>query len=171
MDNLKHKDGVSMKIQVMATIYVFLISTNALAVTGRDNWTSIRSSGEILIQQPTFAGAFGPQGLFNACATDEEFRSLTPVSRCLSYRQVTVDSPTGPYKDYVCSESESKNMAISRTYTQEECVKHDRSGECLEYDSVTSVYPKSIELVVIESGGEKTGNFIFSKPYKIPACD
>ena len=160
-----------MKIQMMVTIFVFLISASVLAVTGRDSWTSIRSSGELLIQQPTFAAAFGPQGLFNACATDEEFKSLVPVSTCLSYRQVTIDSPTGPYKDYVCNESESRNVSISRTYTQEECVKHDRSGECLEYDSVTSVYPKSIDLVVIESGNEKSGNFIFSKPYKIPACD
>lgn len=160
-----------MKTQMMVTLTVFLISASVLAVTGRDNWATIRSSGEILIQQPTFAGAFGPEGLFNACSTDEEFKSKTPVSTCLSYRQVISQSSTGPYKDYVCSEYESRNVVISRTYTQEECVKHDRSGECLEYDSVTSVYPKIIQLVVIETGNEKSGNFIFSKPYKIPACD
>jgi len=160
-----------MKTHLMVILTIFLISASVLAVTGRDSWSSIKSSGEIIIQQPTFAGAFGKQGLFNACATEEEFKSITPVSTCLNYRQVIVSSSTGPYKDYVCNEYESRNVNISRTYTQEECVKHNRSGECLEYDSVTSVYPTSFQLVVIESGSEKTGNFIFSKPYNIPACD
>jgi hypothetical protein len=159
-----------MKTQMMVTIIVFFISTSVLAVTGRDNWPTIRSSRDILIQQPTFAGAFGPAGLFNACATDEEFRSKTSVSTCLSYRQVITYSSKGPYKDYICNHFESRHVNISRTYTQEECVKYDRSGECLEYDSVTSVYPTSFQLVVIESGSEKTGNFIFSKPYNIPSC-
>jgi hypothetical protein len=153
------------------TFAVFLISVNVLAITGRDNWATIKSSREILIQQPTFASAFGPEGLFNACSTDQEFKSKTPVTICLSYRKVVTNSKTAPYKDYVCNEYELRNVVISRTYIQEECVKHDRFKECIEYDSVTSVYPTSIQLVVIEIGDEKSGNFIFSKPYKIPSCD
>lgn len=160
-----------MKTQMMVALTVFLISASVFSITGRDKWETIKSSNEVIIQQPIFAGVFGQKGLFNACFTDEEFRSKTPVENCLSYRQVIVNSATGPYKDYVCNEYESRNVTISRTYTQEECVKHDRSGECLEYDSVTSVYPTTFQLVVIESGGSQSGNFIFSKPYTISACD
>lgn len=161
-----------MKTRMMvALITVFLISASGFSITGRDNWQTIRASREVIIQQPTFAGAFGQQGLFNACATDEEFKSKSPVSTCLSYRQVISNSKTGPYKDYVCNDFETRNVTISRTYTQEECVKHDLTGECLEYDSVTSVYPTSFQLVVIESGSEQSGNFIFSKSYGVAACD
>lgn len=160
-----------MKTQIMVALTVFLISASVFSITGRDKWDQIKSSNEVIIQQPIFAGAFGPKGLFNTCFTDEEFKSKAPVANCLSYHQVIVNSATGPYKDYVCSNSESRNVSISRTFTQEECVKHNRSGECLEYDSVTSVYPTSFQLVVIESGGGQSGNFIFSKPYRISACD
>lgn len=160
-----------MKMQMMVALTVFLISSSSFSITGRDNWQTIRSSEEVLIQQPVFAGALGPQGLFNACATEEEFRSKTPVQNCLSYRPVMKTTNTGTYKDYVCEEYETKNVVISRTFTQEECVKHDRSGECLEYDSVTSVYPKRFQLVVIESRTDSSGNFIFSKSYSIPSCD
>ena len=160
-----------MKTQMMVALSIFLISNNGFSITGRDSWQTIRSTHEILIQHPVFAGALGPQGLFNACATEDEFRSKTPVKSCLSYRQVIKTSNAGTYKDYVCNEYESKNVTISRTYTQEECVKNDRSGECLEYDSVTSIYPTSFFLVVIEANNTSSGNFIFRKAYSIPACD
>lgn len=160
-----------MKTQLMVTLTALLLSSDVFSITGRDSWQTIRSSHEVIIQHPVFAGAFGPEGLFNACATEEEFRSKIPVQKCLSYRQIIRTSNTGTYKDYVCNEYEAKNVSISRTYTQEECVKHDRSGECLEYDTVTSVYPTSFFLVVIESNANKSGNFIFSKAYSILACD
>lgn len=166
-----------MKTQLMVALTISLISTSGYSVTGRDSWQNIRASREVLIQQPTFAGAFGSQGLFNACATEDEFRSLTPVQSCLSYHQVTRQSEKGPYKDYDCTEYETRHVVISRTFTQEECVKfapmtQSNSGECLEYDNVTSVYPTSFQLVVIDSQQADTGrSFIFSKPYRIPACN
>lgn len=160
-----------MKIRMMLALTIFLISTSGFSITGRDNWQTIRASREVIIQQPTFAGAFGPQGLFNACATEEEFKSKLPVSTCLSYRQVFTDSKTGPYKDYACNDFETRNVSISRTFTQEECVRHNQNGECVEYDNVTSVYPTSFQLVVIEAGGEQAGHLIFTKSYGIPPCD
>jgi len=160
-----------MKTHMMAALTIFLLPCSGFSITGRDSWQTIRSSHEVVIQHPVFAGAFGPQGLFNACATEEEFRSRMPVQNCLSYRQIIKASSTGTYKDYVCSKYESKNVIIGRTYTQEECVKHARSGECLEYDSVTSVYPTNFQLVVIESSSNPSGNLLFTKAYTIPACD
>ncbi len=160
-----------MKTQMMVALTIFFLPYSGFSVTGRDSWQTIRSDHEVIIQHPVFAGALGPLGLFNACTTDEEFRSKTPVQTCLSYRQIIRTSNTGSHKDYVCNDYESKNITISRTYTQEECVKHDRFGECLEYDSVTSVYPTSFQLVVIESSTNPSGNLLFSKAYTIPACD
>ena len=157
-------------LKMAAIMLVFFSTTSALAITGRDNWQAIRGSREVLIQQPLFASAFGPQGLFNACYTEEDFRSVTPVESCLSYRPVIRHSSTGSYKDYVCNEYEKRNVIISRTYTQIECVKRT-SGECTEYDSVTSVYPTGFKLVVIEAEGpEAATDFIFMKTYAIPSC-
>ena len=59
-------------------------------------------------------------------------------------------------------------MALSRTYTQVECVKRIY-GECVEYDSVISVYPTGFKLVVIEAE-ESDASFIFTKTYSVPAC-
>lgn len=160
-----------MKTQKMVALTILLLPFNVFPITGRDNWQTIRSSHEVIIQQPVFAGALGPQGLFNACATDEEFRSKTPVQSCLSYRQVIKSSNKGLYKDYVCDDYESRNVVISRTFTQEECVKHNPIGECVEYDSVTSVYPTSFQLPVISFNEGGLNNFIFSKAYAVEKCN
>lgn len=159
-----------MKARLIAILISIFFSISTFAVTGRDNWQTIRASREVLIQQPLFASAFGPQGLFNACYTDEEFRSVTPVESCLSYRPIIRHSPTGAYKDYVCGQYEKKNVTITRTYIQVECVKR-LYGECVEYDSVTSVYPTGFKLVVIEAEKSEVPIFIFMKTYSIPACD
>ena len=160
-----------MKTQTLMTLTILLMPYNVFSITGRDNWSTIKSSSEVIIQQPIFAGAFGPQGLFNACATDEEFRSKTPVKVCLSYKQVLKTSATGSYKDYVCNEYEIRNVVIGRTFTQEECVKHDRIGECIIYDSVTSVYPTNFQLPVISFNEGALNNFIFSKAYAVETCN
>lgn len=160
-----------MYFKVLAALSIFLSSANGFSITGRDDWKTIRASQDVIIQQPTFASAFGPQGLFNACATDEVFKSKTPVQNCLSYAQVLKTSEAGTYKDYVCTEYEMRHVIISRTFTQNECVKHASNGECVEYDDVTSVYPTSFQLAVVDSYSQPAGDFIFSKAYRIPACE
>jgi hypothetical protein len=167
-----------MKFKLVMAIVLSLISFSALPLTGKDKWTEIRNSREVLIQQPTFAAAFGPQGLFNACATEDEFRSRNPVKICLSYKvvmKVNANNPTETYKDYECAEYESRQVSISRTYNQSSCIRHapmddTSSGECIEYGNATSVYPTSFQLAVIEAEGSQYGNFIFSKAYAVPSC-
>ena len=159
-----------MKVQILVTLTILLIPYNVFSITGRDNWQTIKLSREVIIQHPIFAGAFGPEGLFNACSTDEEFRSKRPVEVCLSYRQVTKYSQKGAYKDYECKDYEIKNVIISRTFTQEECVHHDHLGECIEYDLVTSVYPTSFQIPVISLNEGALNNFIFSKAYSVERC-
>jgi hypothetical protein len=149
-----------------------IVSSSAFSLTGKDRWSDIRSSRDVLIQQPTFAAVFGSQGLFNACSTEEEFRSIEPVRTCLSYREVL----RGNEKDYICAEYETREVVISRTYNQSKCVTHapmseNSSGECIEYGNSTSVYPSSFQLAVIEAQGIEYRNFIFSKTFAIPSCE
>ena len=160
-----------MKLQILVASIVLLQSHNIVAITGKDNWETIKLSHEVIIQQPIFAGAFGPEGLFNACLTDEEFRSKKPVKVCLSYSQIIKYTQNRAYKDYECKDYEIKNVVISRTFTQEECVKHDHLGECIEYDSVTSVYPSHFQIPVISFNDGALNNFIFSKAYSVEKCN
>lgn len=158
---------ILMMLMVMGTV-----SNSALALTGKDRWQDIRTSPEVLIQHPTFAKAFGPQGLFNACVTEEEFRTIKPVTTCLSYKEVYKNNQ----REFECAESETRHIQISRTYNQNVCLRHapasfDSSGECLEYGNSTSVYPTSFKLAVIEGVGSEYGNLIFSKSYAVPTCE
>ena len=153
-----------------------LLTQNAYPITGFDYWANIRSNHDVMIQQPTFAGAFGPNGLFNVCSTDDEFRSIRPVKTCLEYREIIRHSENGSYKDYTCVNYETKFVSISRTYIQNICVRYapmtsQSSGECLEHASVTSVYPTSIKFAVIEANGDEYGNFLFSKTYALSTCE
>lgn len=145
----------------LSLIVSVLSSDPALALTGKDNWKSIRSSRDVLIQQPSFAEVFGDQGLFNACATEDEFRSRTPVKTCLNNG---------------CSDFEIRNIVVNRVYNANVCVKFapmsaTSSGECVDFDVVTAVYPTSFQLPVIEANGEQSGDYVFSKNYSIPACE
>ena len=153
-------------------IVTALISTSAFSLTGRDRWIDIRRDPEVLVQHPTFAKAFGPQGLFNACVSEDEFRTIKPVTTCLSYKEVFKNNQ----REFECAENETRHVQISRTYHENACVRHapataDSSGECLEYGNVTAVYPTSFKLAVIEAEGAEYGNLIFSKSYAIPTCE
>lgn len=156
-----------MKNKMVMTTLVFVISSAvvsispALAISGRDTWKSIRASRDVLIEQPAFAGVFGDQGLFNACVTEDEFRSLVPVKTCLSNG---------------CQDYEIRNVTVNRVHTKNVCVRFApmnaySSGECVDYQVVTAVYPTSFKLPVIEGNGEQSGDYIFSKNYSVPACE
>lgn len=156
-----------MKKQLVMTTLVFITSTAlisispALAITGRDSWKVIRASHDVLIEQPAFAGVFGDQGLFNACATEDEFRSLVPVKTCLSNG---------------CEKYEIRNVTVNRVHTKNICVRFApmnaySSGECVDYKTVTAMYPTSFQLPVIEGDAEQSGDYIFSKNYSVPACE
>lgn len=152
------------------------ITMDSFAITGRDNWGDIRRSDEVMIQQPTFAGIFGPEGLFNACTTDDEFKSIKPVKNCLEYREVIRQSETGKYRDYVCTFYETKPISISRTYIRNICVKHavklrSSAVECIQYESVTMLYPTTFSFAVIDTASEEYGNYLFSKTFALQSCD
>lgn len=166
-----------MKSKIALLIFIMtLLSGNSFAITGKNSWRDIRTSLDVIIQQPTFAGTFGSSGLFNVCTTDDEFKSIKPVKTCLEYREVIRQSESGSYRDYTCVNYETKPVSISRTFIQNVCIRHalmtsQSSGECTEYASVTSVYPTSFSFAVIEASGEEYGNFLFSKKFALSTCE
>jgi hypothetical protein len=153
-----------------------LLTLDSFAITGFDSWKIIRASDDVIIQQPTFAGVFGPEGLFNACTTDDEFKSIKPVRNCVFYQAVKLNSERGLTNDYVCAAYETKQVSISRTYIQNVCVRYSpmspySSGECIEYESITSVYPTTFSLPVFDKSTQEYGEFLFSKTLALQSCD
>ena len=164
-----------MKIKYIAFALAFL-STESFAITGKDSWSKLRSSGEVMILQPTFAGIFGPEGLFNACTTDHEFKSIKVVKNCIEFKEVTRESESGFFKDYICTSFETKHVSIRRNYIKNVCANFSQmtaysSSECLQYESRKSVYPTTFSFIVIEASGEEFGNFLFSKTFALQSCD
>lgn len=155
---------------------IALLTLDSFAITGFDSWKALRSSEDVIIQQPTFAGVFGPEGLFNACTTDDEFKSIRPVRNCVFYRTVKLNSERGISKDYVCAAYETKQVSISRTFIQNICVRYSpmsahSSGECIEYESVILVYPTTFSFPVFERRPREYGEFLFSKTFALQSCD
>jgi hypothetical protein len=156
---------------------LILFSANTFAITGFDSWPTIKTSKEVTILQPTFASAFGPGGLFNACTTDNEFKSLSPVKTCLQYTSVTrYNTENKLYKDYECSAYDIREVSMSRTYIQNVCLKHapmnsQVSVECIEYGLVNSVYPTTFSFPVVEASSEEHGSLLFSKTFAIVSCE
>lgn len=157
---------------------ILLFSQNIHAITGKDDWKTIRKNREVLVIQPAFAEAFGPKGLFNACLSGDEFRSINPVKTCVAYSEIASDDQNrslSGYKKYNCTKYQTEHVSVPRTYTADRCVKFApinefTSGECIEYAPNTSVYPTAYSFPVIEADGDQYGTHLFSKTYAIPEC-
>lgn len=141
-----------MKKYLLVVIALVLVSPDIFAVSGKDRWSDIRKSREVLIQQPAFAQVFGPHGLFNACATEDEFRSLTPVKNCRD-----------------CAPGEEKIVTLSRNFVRDTCMRESFSEGCVEFSTREGFYPDSFYLPVIE--GARSEDFVFSKRFTLPACE
>lgn len=158
---------------------LLLFSINAFAITGKDDWKTIRKDRDVLIVQPAFAERFGKNGLFNACVSGNEIRSINPVKNCVAYTQVENDNQNqnlSGYKNYNCTQYKEEYVGLNRQHTEERCIRFApineyTSGECIAYGSSTAVYPTTYSLPVIEAEGEEYGTHLFSKTYALPECD
>lgn len=169
-----------MEFKMKATILFALlfISFDIFAITGKDDWKTIRKSREVLIQHPSFTERFGPKKIFNICVSGDEFKSIGPVKNCVAYNEVESDDQNrslSGYKEYNCTKFITENIVMNRVHTNERCVRFApineyTSGECLEYSPVTSFYPTSYSLPIIEADGDQYGTHLFSKTYAIPEC-
>lgn len=168
-----------MKMLTLAMVSTLLVSSNAFALSAKDDWSKIRKSWDALILQPNFAGAFGSEGVFNACATDDSFQSLQPIRVCKEYREIrhgNSNSEGGGWIEYRCVNWQTENVEISRTVQQSRCIRHapineGSSGGCLEYETKDVQLGKTHKLEVVYARGELYMHHMFFKNYTIPDCE
>src|ERR1700737_1879119 len=96
----------------MLMIAVALVaSLNAVAVqapvSANDGWDLILADRNLIVSAP-FAGTFGEKGIFNACATETEFKSLTKVKACTKYVFVAPVGDIDPMGHYDCVKTEER---------------------------------------------------------------
>jgi hypothetical protein len=135
-----------MKMHTLAMFSTLIVSSNAFALTVNDSWKTIRQNHEVLLLQPQFAEAMGYEGLFNMCATDDEFKSL------------------------------DGKIITSRTVQETFCTKHIPAnetslGNCEEYDTRTIELGKTYNLEIVKGSGKLYMHHLFSKSYTIPNCE
>ena len=147
----------------MKTVLLLLLISNiAFAITGMDNWESIRQTPGLILVQPHFAQAFGPKGLFNACATDEQFRNINPVKTCALNK---IDS---------CLEHSVQSVTVERLFNRKICSEQTEGQqyeECMTYETSLSSYPKSFFIPVMEKDSRGQKRLLFSKKYSLPECE
>jgi hypothetical protein len=143
-------------------IFILVISTlfppRAYAVTGKDSWDTIRKTSGLIIVQPEFAKAFGTKGLFNACATDEQFRNIDPVRSC----------PDD--KSDCCLEYTLQQVAVERLFSRNICTERQYQ-KCMSYETIVQTHPKSFYLPVLEKKPDGSRALVFSKKYSVPECE
>jgi hypothetical protein len=156
----------------------FTLSSTAFAFSEKSDWSEIRKNKRINIVQPKFAEAFGRTGLFNACVTEDEIKSINPVNVCLDLRDVQkgVNTEAGTYIVTVCNKSAIQEVVVSKTHTQVVCTKHvlpteTSSNECIEWGSITSTYPESYSIEIVRANKLETGNHLFNKTLALPTCE
>jgi len=153
-----------MKMLTLAMTMTLLTSGNAFTQTVNDTWQSIRKNKDLHIMQPQFAEAMGSDGLFNTCATDDEFKSLMPIRVCKEYDEVK------------CLRFEQEKVVISRTVQETYCKKHiplseTNWGSCEEYGTRTIFLGKKYKLEVVQNTGKLYMHHLFNKTFTIPNCE
>ncbi|MDD4972776.1 MAG: hypothetical protein PHY93_00415 [Bacteriovorax sp.] len=161
------------------TAIIMAVSSTAFAVSKKSEWSEIRKAKDVSIVQPKFAEAFGPAGLFNACLSNGDIKSIAPVNVCLNYENVTIGTPNsegGAYTKRHCKKSALQDVTIDKTYTQNICLKRApatefSSNECIEWGSKTSIYPDSYLIEIVRRDSLEAGNHLFNKTLVLPMCE
>jgi hypothetical protein len=146
------------RVGIFIIVISIIFPPRAYAVTGKDNWETIRKIPELIIVQPEFAKAFGTKGLFNACTTDEQFRNINPVGTC-------PDDKSGG-----CLEYTLQQVTVERLFSRKICT-HWQDQKCINYDTFIQIHPKSFYLPILEKKSDGTRALIFSKKYSVPECE
>src|SRR4051794_8383609 len=97
--------------KLMIAAFALLASTSALAGLGAsDSWDTIRASRDYNVS--AVFPAFGPSGIFNACAPADDIRSLTPVTVCVETKYTPGHGEFGG--ETVCVREESRTVTMPR---------------------------------------------------------
>lgn len=175
-----------MKKTLLVLSFAAISISNAYSISEKSDWSSIRVDRKVAIIQPKFAASFGSAGLFNVCATDDEFKSINPVDVCVSYEIVNGGSPNsdaGVTSVSKCVRREKQDVSIERTTTHPVCLKHvaaneGSSNECIEWGNRTTTLPTTYALEVVRRGipaneqsAGQPGERLFRKSWDVPACN
>ncbi len=167
-----------MKSITLFLAMALLFISNAFAVSLKDTWNAIRFNQELLILQPDFAEVMGSEGLFNACATDETFRSLNPVKICKEYREIKRQDNvaySGNYSEFKCVIWKNENIEVSRTIEEKTCrtntiISKNYPDGCLDYDFLEVKLPLTHKLEIVHGKGQLTMHHVMMKSFTIPDC-
>lgn len=165
-------------MKVLLLLAATALSFNSYALSKSSDWSEIRQNRRINIVQPKFAEAFGKTGLFNACVTYDEIRSISPVGICLNYEEVVIGSSDSDNKitDQRCTKTASQDIVLSRSYNEMVCTKRSNadeisSSECVRWENKTQFYPDTYRLEIVRADKLEAGNHLFYKTLVLPVCD
>ncbi len=157
---------------VMMILAAVLVSSNAFAVSASDSWATIRASYAVAIAQPQFAGAFGTDGLFNACDAGEAYKSINPVKVCV--KGEVVYSGNGETASAVCEQYAEQNVVVAKNNEETVCLEYGKVAEdyvgCVKTGTKAVRYDNAFNLAVTSMGGNDYGTTLFTKAYSAPAC-
>lgn len=159
---------------IVLSIAALFVSTQVLAatITANSAWSTILASRHHMAD--TLYPVFGPQGIFNACATATELKSVAPVTVCAETKYVPGHGELSP--ETVCLRSEKRHVSMARSGVAAVCVKHApinevSSGECLEFQDRPYTLSLSYNVQVLHDGyGDAGPQVAFVKAYTIPTC-
>jgi hypothetical protein len=163
-----------MKRLIIAAAALICFNAFAAMPTGASSsWANIFADSSLIVSAP-YTGTFGPMGIFNACATETEFRAISPVDVCTSYTYVPATGDGGSPGSYECAKTEKRTTSIPRSGTHHTCVRQDMSEahypDCLEWADVAYNLPTKMAIEVIYGSGENYASTAFYKTFTVPAC-
>jgi hypothetical protein len=160
-------------LMIAAVIVASTYAMAAHATSRNDTWSKIFADSSLIVSTP-YSGTFGPMGIFNACATDTEFQSISPVKVCTQYSYVPSTNDTDYPGHYDCVKTELRITSLPRTGTRHSCVKQDVSDEgnatCLQWADSAYTLSTTMEIQVVYGSGDAYNSAAFTKEYTVPAC-
>lgn len=147
-----------------------LFSVNAFAFTANSSWEQIFASNKTSFGH---AYNFGGIALENACVTDANVQSKTPVTVCTKWEERYVNQGDASYWETVCAEKTQAIAVSPRTYAQPVCEAYEGNAEagyvCTKFGQKSVTIPATISVEVFENHGEVMTSF--KKDYTLPACN
>lgn len=157
-----------MKKVILAVACLF--SVNAMALDANSSWEQIFNS-----YKTSFSHGYNMGGiaLDNACVTDANVQSKTPVTVCTKWEERYVNLGGESYWETVCAEKAQAIAVSPRTYAQPVCEAYEGNAEagyvCTKFGQKSVTIPATISVEVFEEHGEVATSF--KKDYTLPACN
>lgn len=159
--NLQNLKGDSMKSFIIAA--TMILSASAMAASK----TYIHGYSDVL----------GAIALDNACVTDTEVRSINPVKVCTKLVEVPGQLEEGGvrYSNWECASYETKDLAFSRSYEKNVCLKYEpttegSTGGCAVLGKKAAFLPSTINVSIVTGLYDEASTERFST-FTFPACN